>query len=332
MPSSRAAAISAPSRSPAPRGCRYRWSVDGRAPAQRQLGEPDERAGVHRLLVDRTPQRVQRLQPAEQRLVGHRRVGAGEVLEHVVVGVDQPGRHQAVARVDDLGRRRRLVGARADGLDEAAGDGHPAAGELAALRRPSWPRAGRCADQQVGHAVLSRRQRERVDDQCDVVDRGARVDDAEAQHRLAVPRRSARRTPRRRPAARRSTAGTAPAVQPMRRNSSTLSSGSISSSRCVGGVDQPRAARGDRQRGLDRIAVGVGAVRREAEPERQPAGAAARGGGRSRSGSTPRRRLVVQHVEVLGVLRVRGAWRAPGRGTAARSSRTARTATCADRR
>ena len=117
----------------------------GRAPAEGQLGQTDERAGVHRLLVDPPPQRVQRLQPAEQRLVGHRRVGPGEVLVQVVVGVDQPGRHQAVGHVDHLGRGGRLVGRPADGLHQPAGDGHPAAGQLAPRRRPSWPRAGRCA-------------------------------------------------------------------------------------------------------------------------------------------------------------------------------------------
>ena len=81
-----------------------------RAAAEGQLGETDERAGVHGLGVDRPPQRIQRLQPAEQRLVGHRRIGAGEVLEDVVMGVDEARRHQAIAGVDRLGCRRLGVG------------------------------------------------------------------------------------------------------------------------------------------------------------------------------------------------------------------------------
>ena len=102
-----------------------------RAPGQRQLGEPDPRRHVHRLGVERRPQRIQRRQPSEQRLVGHRRVRPRQVLEHVVVGVHQARRDQAVGGVD----HRRRVGrfSVADRLDQAAGDRHPTARDLAPL-------------------------------------------------------------------------------------------------------------------------------------------------------------------------------------------------------
>ena len=82
----------------------------GRAARQRQLGEADPRRHVDRLGVERPPQRVQRLQPAEQRLVGHRRVRPREVLVQVVMGVDEPGRDEAVGGVED--RRRRAAAVR----------------------------------------------------------------------------------------------------------------------------------------------------------------------------------------------------------------------------
>ena len=78
----------------------------GRASGQRQLRQADPGRHVHRLGVERRPQRIQRRQPSEQRLVGHRRVGPGQVLEHVMVGVDQARRDQAVGGVD----HRRRVG------------------------------------------------------------------------------------------------------------------------------------------------------------------------------------------------------------------------------
>ena len=145
----------------------------GRAAAERQLGEADERAGVHGLFVDGSPQRIQRLQPAEQRLVGHRRVGAGEVLEQVVMGVDEPGRDEALAGIDRLGRGGLRLGGTADRGDEATVDCHPAAGQLAAgtVEGRQQPRP---ADQQIGHASG-----QRVDDDPQIVDGCQRVDDAQ---------------------------------------------------------------------------------------------------------------------------------------------------------
>ena len=124
-----------------------------RAPAERQLGQPDPRRQVGGLGVERPPQRVQRLQPAEQRLVRHRRVGPGQVLEHVVVGVDQPRRDEAVGGVDDRPRRR--VRAVPDGADEPVGDGDPAAGDLPPLAVHRGDAAG-VGDDEIG-AVGERR-------------------------------------------------------------------------------------------------------------------------------------------------------------------------------
>ena len=60
-----------------------------RAPAERELGEPDPGRDVRGLLVEAAPERIQRGQPVEER--GDRRgpIGAGEVLVDVVMGVDE---------------------------------------------------------------------------------------------------------------------------------------------------------------------------------------------------------------------------------------------------
>ncbi len=113
-----------------------------RAPRQRQLRQPDPRRQVRRLGVERRPQRVQRPQPAEQRLVGHRRVGPRQVLEEMVMGVHEAGRDEAPTGVDRP--RRHGCHAGADRGDEPVGDGDPAVGELAPLgvHRRHAPRAG----------------------------------------------------------------------------------------------------------------------------------------------------------------------------------------------
>ena len=110
-PRSRAAAISADSRSPAPCGVDVEVVGRGRAARQRQLGQPHPRRHVGRLLVEAPPQRVERGEPAEQRGRRHRRVGPGEVLVQVVMGVDQARRDQATVGVDRPagGRRARPV-------------------------------------------------------------------------------------------------------------------------------------------------------------------------------------------------------------------------------
>ena len=79
------------------------------------------------------PTRVQRGQPLEQRAVDRGPVAAGEVLVDVMVGVDQPRRHQAAGRVRSSGGGRRRVGRRADPADQAVGDRDPPAGQLPPL-------------------------------------------------------------------------------------------------------------------------------------------------------------------------------------------------------
>ena len=118
------------------------------------------------------------------------------------------------------------------------------------------------------------------------------------------------RRPSRRRAPRRSTPGSRPAAQPTRRNSTTLSSGSTSNS-TWGVVDQPAPSRASPSEASTAVAVGArcrGSPARTRTAGRAPGG---RGGGRSRSGSTPESRTgspnrAVQHVQVLGVLPVGG--------------------------
>ena len=94
-------------------------------------------------------------------------------------------------------------------------------------------------------------------------------------------------------------------VHPTRRNSTIDSSGSISSSVSAQSSIRRAAARAVGKRGLDRLGVGIGAVRGEAEPQRQASGPT-----REVVGVVARiprfvgRVIGVQHVEVLGVLGV----------------------------
>ena len=106
----------------------------GGAAGEREFGEPDPGGEVLGLLVDRCgPQRVERLQPSEERGARHRRVGAGEVLEQVVVGVDQARGDEAAAGVDDAFGIGHRVGRAPDAGDQPVGDRHPASGELATV-------------------------------------------------------------------------------------------------------------------------------------------------------------------------------------------------------
>ena len=102
-----------------------------RAPRECQLGQTNERADVHGLLVDGSPQWIQRLQPSEQRLVGHRRERAREVLVDVVVRVHQTRGDQTIGGVDVFAGRRNRIGRGADGADATTVDGDPPTGDLA---------------------------------------------------------------------------------------------------------------------------------------------------------------------------------------------------------
>ena len=102
-----------------------------RATGERELGKTDPRRHVDRLGVDRPPERVQRLQPTEQRLVGHGRKRPGQVLVQVVVRVDETRGHQAIGRVDRGRCRRRRTGANVS--DEIIGDRHPSTSQLTSI-------------------------------------------------------------------------------------------------------------------------------------------------------------------------------------------------------
>ena len=96
---------------------------DGRAAGERELGEAGAGRGVHHLLVDPRPDRVERPQPREE--VGVLRPGAREGLVEVVVGVDEPGVTTAPPRSTRSSAGRRL--ARADCRDQPVLDPQPAA-------------------------------------------------------------------------------------------------------------------------------------------------------------------------------------------------------------
>jgi hypothetical protein len=53
----------------------------------------------------------------------------------VVVGVDQPGRHEAATRVDRPDGVRPLIARRPDAADQTVGDRHPPARDLAAVEQ-----------------------------------------------------------------------------------------------------------------------------------------------------------------------------------------------------
>ncbi len=102
---------------------------------QQQLGHRYLRAHLHHLGRQARPDRVERLEPAEQLGVLRRRYRPGQRLVHVVMGVDQPRRDQVATGVDhliDLGHRvsRQLV-ERADRLNHAAPDQHAGPTQLA---------------------------------------------------------------------------------------------------------------------------------------------------------------------------------------------------------
>jgi hypothetical protein len=102
---------------------------DGRAPGQGEPGHPGRGGGVRDLRVEATPDRVERDQPLEERVVGGH--PAGRPLVEVVVGVDQAGGDQAAGGVDTLVELAR-VDAFADFGDPVVLDDHVPAGVLLA--------------------------------------------------------------------------------------------------------------------------------------------------------------------------------------------------------
>ena len=74
----------------------------GGAAREQQFGQGDF-GGQGKFLGRQTrPHRVQGFQPGEQRLIDHRRPGAGEGLVKMMVGVDQPGQDHMLACIEHL--------------------------------------------------------------------------------------------------------------------------------------------------------------------------------------------------------------------------------------
>ena len=110
-----------------------------RAARQQQLGHGDLRRDLHHLRRQPGPDRVERLQPAEQLGVLRGRNGAGQRLDHVVVRVHQPRRDDVAPGVDHLPKgahlvedRRRHLARRVDRRDLLAADQQARAAQLAA--------------------------------------------------------------------------------------------------------------------------------------------------------------------------------------------------------
>ena len=99
---------------------------NGRAARQRQFRESAARGGVLHLVVDTSPDRVERLQPCEE--IGVGRTCARERLVEVVVSVDEARCDDGAAQI--LARFGRVAGAEAG--DQPVLDSNPAALVLAA--------------------------------------------------------------------------------------------------------------------------------------------------------------------------------------------------------
>jgi hypothetical protein len=114
----------------------------GGATGEREFSQTDPRRHVHRLSVDPSPQRIERLEPTEKRLVRHRRIGPGEILIEVVVGVDEARRDQAARGIDSLKRLRSLT--TTDVSDQAVTDSDPSTGDLASVIIDRRDEVGAC--------------------------------------------------------------------------------------------------------------------------------------------------------------------------------------------
>ena len=84
-----------------------------RAARERELGEADLGRDDHVLGLHPRPDRVERLQPAEEQRVLPGRHRLRQRLVEVMVGVDEPRRHHAAAGVEHLGALRRRRSRRA---------------------------------------------------------------------------------------------------------------------------------------------------------------------------------------------------------------------------
>ena len=93
--------------------------VGGRgATRQQQFGQGDFAGQGEFFRRQACPDRVQGFQPRKQRLVDHRRPGAGQGLIEVVMGVDQPRQDHMLAGVEHLIARRGRLLAEAEHFDD----------------------------------------------------------------------------------------------------------------------------------------------------------------------------------------------------------------------
>ena len=107
----------------------------GRAAREHELGQREARREPELARLEPGPDRIERGEPGEQRLVDRRRMGAGQRLIEMVVGVDEPRQYDMArgveGRVDPL---RRFA------PPDKLGDPRPLDDERRARRlRREWP-------------------------------------------------------------------------------------------------------------------------------------------------------------------------------------------------
>ena len=125
----------------------------GSAAAEQQLGHGDLGAGVNHVGREAPPNRVRAAQPAKQLGVLYRRNRPCERLVHMVMGVDQTGNEQVVARVNHHVRRVRQHVRRPDGRNLPVAHQHRGVVQLAARIVLGGHRVG-VVDEQGGHAGI----------------------------------------------------------------------------------------------------------------------------------------------------------------------------------
>lgn len=116
--------------------CSRRMNVEvvgrRRASGQCEFCEADPRRHMCRFFVQCAPQRIQRLQPSEQRGIRHRGECPREVLIQVMVSVDESRSDETVGCVDD-DVSQWLIASLADVGDQSVGDGDESTRDLSSL-------------------------------------------------------------------------------------------------------------------------------------------------------------------------------------------------------
>jgi hypothetical protein len=99
----------------------------GGAAGQQQLSQRDFRGEGEFFRGEAGPDRVEGFQPREQRLIDHRRPGAGQGLIEVVMGVDQSRQDHMLAGIEDVSAGRGRLLASGEHFDDHAVLHHQAA-------------------------------------------------------------------------------------------------------------------------------------------------------------------------------------------------------------